>query len=226
MKTVSVYGDSLLKGVSLVGNRYTVCTGQAAAFAQAHGIELLNRSYFGATVEKGLQRLSRDIEERAPLGEYTVLEFGGNDCDFDWAAVAADPEGEHLCRVPPERFLRLMGSAVAAVRAAGGNPLLTTLPPIDPQRYLDWICRGGLNKDNILRWLGDLNAIYRWQEHYATLVRSLSESCRAPLVDLREAFLSRRRMDGLLCADGIHPTDAGHGLILSAFEQFLTTAKA
>ena len=129
MKTVSVYGDSLLKGVSLVGNRYTVCTRKMAAFAEAHGIELLNRSYFGATVEKGLWRLNRDIADKTPLGEYTVLEFGGNDCDFDWAAVAADPEGEHVCKVPPERFSHLLQSAVEAVRAAGGRPLLTTLPP-------------------------------------------------------------------------------------------------
>ena len=163
MKTVSVYGDSLLKGVSLVGNRYTVCTRKMAAFAEAHGIELLNRSYFGATVEKGLWRLNRDIADKTPLGEYTVLEFGGNDCDFDWAAVAADPEGEHVCKVPPERFSHLLQSAVEAVRAAGGRPLLTTLPPIDPKRYLDWICRNGLNKERILLWLGDLNAIYRWQ---------------------------------------------------------------
>jgi len=226
MKTVSVYGDSLLKGVSLVGNRYTVCTRKAADFARTHGIELLNRSYFGATVEKGLQRLSRDIADKAPLGEYTVLEFGGNDCDFDWAAVAANPAGEHLCKVPPERFSQLMKAAVEKVRAAGGKPLLTTLPPIDPDRYLTWICRGGLSRERILQWLGDLNAIYRWQELYATLVRSLSESCRVPLVDLREAFLSRRRMDGLLCADGIHPTDAGHEVILSAFERFLMTAEA
>ena len=226
MKTVSVYGDSLLKGVSLVGNRYTVCSRTAAAFAEAHGIELLNRSYFGATVEKGLQRLNRDIANKAPLGEYTVLEFGGNDCDFDWAQVAADPAGEHLCKVPPERFLQLMGAAVAAVRSVGGKPLLTTLPPIDPKRYLDWICRDGLSRERILQWLGDLNAIYRWQEHYATLVRRLSESCRVPLVDLRESFLSRRRMDGLLCDDGIHPTDAGHELILAAFARFLQTAQA
>ena len=119
-----------------------------------------------------------------------------------------------------------MQAAVEAVRAAGGKPLLTTLPPIDPKRYLDWVCRNGLSRDRILLWLGDLNAIYRWQELYATLVRALSESCRAPLVDLREAFLARRRMDGLLCADGIHPTDAGHEVILSAFERFLTAAKA
>ena len=64
MKVVSVYGDSLLKGVSLVGNKYTVCVEKTAAFAQAHGLEVLNRSCFGATVEKGLRRLDRDIADR------------------------------------------------------------------------------------------------------------------------------------------------------------------
>lgn len=221
MKVVSVYGDSLLKGVSLVGNKYTVCVEKTAAFAQAHGLEVLNRSCFGATVEKGLRRLDRDIADREPLGEWTVLEFGGNDCDFDWAAVAQDPKGEHSCRVPPRRFTALLGEAVEKVRAAHGRPLLTTLPPIDPERYLFWICRRGLSRDRILQWLGDGNAIYRWQEMYNNLVRSLAEDRQVPLVDLREVFLSQRRMDGLLSSDGIHPTARGHELILSAFDDFL-----
>lgn len=221
MKVVSVYGDSLLKGVSLVGNRYVVCAEKTAAFARARGIAVLNRSCFGATVEKGLRRLDRDIADRAPLGDWTVLEFGGNDCDFDWSQVAADPQGEHSCKVPPERFSALMRTAVEKVRAAGGKPLLTTLPPIDPERYLDWVCRTGLSRENIMQWLGDMNAIYRWQELYANLIRSLSETMGVPLVDLRDAFLMRRRMDGLLCDDGIHPTARGHELILSAFDDFL-----
>ena len=137
MKTVSVYGDSLLKGVSLVGNRYTVCTRKAADFARSHGIELINRSYFGATVEKGLQRLNRDIADKAPLGEYTVLEFGGNDCDFDWAAVAADPAGEHLCKVPPERFSRLMQAAVEAWKLCSAGQIITVASSslISSRRY-------------------------------------------------------------------------------------------
>ena len=226
MSVVSVYGESLLKGVSRVGNKYVVCADKAAAFARANHIELRNRSCFGATVEKGLKWLDRDIEAREHLGAYTVLEFGGNDCDFDWAQVAADPQGEHLCKVPPARFLTLMQIAVEKVRAAGSKPLLTTLPPIDPGRYLDWVCRMGLSRENIMQWLGDMNAIYRWQELYVNLIRNLSETMRVPLVDLRDAFLMRRRMDGLLCADGIHPTDEGHELILAAFGQYLEAEKA
>ena len=226
MKVVSVYGDSLLKGVSLVWNKYTVCAEKTTDFARAHGIEVLNRSCFGATVEKGLRRLDRDIAGREPLGDWTVLEFGGNDCDFDWAEVARDPAGEHVCRVPPKRFISLLSDAVGKVRQAQGRPLLTTLPPIDPERYLSWICRKGLSRDRILLWLGDENAIYRWQEMYNDLVRTLAGACRVPLVDLRRAFLSQRRMDGLLCDDGIHPTARGHELILSAFDEFLRTGTA
>ena len=223
---VSVYGDSLLKGVYLSGERYAVCSDRAAEFARAHGIELMNRSCFGATVEKGLRRLESDVRSGAPLGDCTVLGFGGNDCDFDWAEVAADPAGEHLCKVPPERFTALLGRAVSLIRSAKGDPFLTVPPPIDPERYLGWICRRGLDRSRVLAWLGDVNAIYRRQELYAGLVRRVGEACRVPLIDLRDAFLSRRRMDGLLCADGIHPTPAGHDLILSAFDGFLRSRRA
>ena len=223
---ITVYGDSILKGVLLENKRYVVNREWEQLFSRQFGCRISNRSRFGCTIRKALAVIRHDCGRGEGAKGLAVLEYGGNDCDFDWAAVAADPEGEHVCKVPPERFSHLLQSAVEAVRAAGGRPLLTTLPPIDPKRYLDWICRNGLNKERILLWLGDLNAIYRWQELYATLVRSLSESCRAPLVDLREAFLSRRRIDGLLCADGIHPTDAGYEVILSAFERFLTAAEA
>ena len=33
---------------------------------------------------------------------------GGNDSDYDWAAVAADPEGEHMPRTAPEQLRSIL----------------------------------------------------------------------------------------------------------------------
>ncbi|MDD7396963.1 MAG: hypothetical protein PUG31_06060 [Eubacteriales bacterium] len=40
-------------------------------------------------------------------------------------------------------------------------------------------------------------------------------------MDLREAFLQHRRLDGLLCEDGIHPSPAGQQIMAEAFEAFM-----
>ena len=92
-----------------------------------------------------------------------LLEFGGNDCDFDWAAIAADPEGSYVSKTPPETFESCYRRAIRLVEESGREPIVLTLPPIHSERYLDFICRDGLKKENILRWLGDVDAIYRWQ---------------------------------------------------------------
>ena len=95
----------------------------------------------------GLQLASAGI----PEARFAADSGGAPVREQIYAYMAADPAGEHLCKVPPERFSRLMQAAVEAVRAAGGKPLLTTLPPIDPKRYLDWVCRNGLSRDRILQ---------------------------------------------------------------------------
>lgn len=221
MTEISLYGDSILKGVLLQNDRYTVSAEKLEAFAKEFGLSIRNRSRFGATIDKGLDRINADVEKQEPLGDFAVMEYGGNDCAFNWEAVAENPDGEHLCNTPPEKFIALYEQAVEKLQKAGCKPILTTLPPIDPDRYLKWICRRGLDKSSILHWLGDENAIYRWQERYAGLVIALGERLRVPVVNVRETFLSKRRLDGLLCEDGIHPSDKGQNLILDTFAGFI-----
>lgn len=217
---ITLYGDSILKGVVLEGGRYSA--GHPwDALAQRHGLTLDNRCRFGATAPMVVERMEKDAAREEVPGTYTLIEFGGNDCNFDWAAIAADPEGEYLPITEPKEFLRYMDRALEIVKQAGSRPLLTTLPPIDPKKYLDWICRRGLNRENILRWLGDECAIYRFQEHYSHLLERLAAREGLLCVDLREAFLQHRRLDGLLCEDGIHPSPAGQQVMAEAFEAFI-----
>ena len=102
---------------------------------------------------------------------------------------------------------------VLSLRAHGVRPVLSTLPPISSERYLNWITRDGLSKENILLWLGDENAIYRYQENYSRAIERLAGELGCMLVDLRSAFLEQRVLLPYLCEDGIHPNDAGQHLI-------------
>ena len=221
MKTenLTIYGDSIMKGVVLEGQRYKIGT-KIEVFADKLFSSVTNRSRFGSTIEKGICQLETDLARHTLAEGVVLLEFGGNDCDFDWSAIAAQPDVDREPNTTIDRFAALYRRAIALVREAGSIPVLANLPPISSEKYLRWICRGGLSRDNILHWLGDENAIYRYQERYSHLIDSVAREEQTGLVDLRGAFLKNRSITSLLCDDGIHPNQNGQRLIVSAFETY------
>lgn len=223
MKRLELYGDSILKGVvyqSDVG-RYRLCHSPRLDTLNAQGITVCNHSRMGATIQKGIRTLER--REACPEDTLIILEYGGNDCDFDWSAIAADPAGSFLPHTPEKEFLQSYRSAVELARHQGAKVAMLSLIPIDAQKYFRWISRN-LNKDNILRWLGDISMLSRWQEHYNRLVEGLAKSLSCPLIDVRRDFLLSHQFDSLLCDDGIHPTPAGHDLIAGHIARYMQGA--
>ena len=215
---LTIYGDSILKGVLYENGRYVLSRGWEERLAEHLGLCVTNRARFGGTLPKALASIERDTSVSAAEPEYALLEFGGNDCDFDWKAVSDAPEAEHLCRTPPQQFADCVRRAVRLLRESGRTPLLSTLPPIHAERYLSFLCRGGLSRENLVRFLGDVQRIYRWQESYSALVGRLAREEDTPLIDLRGPFLrDRRPIDALLCTDGIHPSREGQALLYQAF---------
>ena len=224
---IMIFGDSIMKGVVLSESdrRYRISSELGIdALAQSFGLNIANHSRFGCTLEKGLGILRRTVEKN-PNCSAVIMEYGGNDCDFDWAQVAAEPNKEHFPNTPLERFTELYAGAIEYLRKHGIIPILTTLPPLCSERYFNWICRSGLDRDKILGWLGDIDAIYRYQEGYSKAVEQLAERFGTALIDLRSTFLAERRYEDFYCADGIHPNESGQRLIQGAFSNFFTEAK-
>ena len=220
---VTVYGDSILRGVRFQDGRYMIDHSWETTLAETFGLQITNRSRFGNTIGKAMPRIERDSAQRCTGEEYALLELGGNDCDYDWAAVSDAPEAEHLCKTPPETFLAYYRRAIRLLRESGRKVILTTLPPVCSELYLRFLCRDGLSRENIVRWLGDVEHIYRWQESYSGMVDRLAREEHVPLIDLRGAFLrDQRRPEALLCADGIHPSVQGQSLIFETLSDFLT----
>ena len=213
---ITVYGDSILKGVLLEDRRYVVNREWEQRFAEQFGCTVTNRSRIGCTIRKALAVIRHDCAGQRSLG-LTVLELGGNDCDFDWAAVAADPDGEYQAKTPADEFLEDYREAIGLVRDSGAVPIVLTLPPIHSERYLRFICRGGLDRDNIVRWLGDVEHISRWQEDYSEMAREAARAEGVRCVDLRSAFPREPgTLAKYLCEDGIHPSRLGQRLIFHA----------
>jgi lysophospholipase L1-like esterase len=107
---------------------------------------------------------------------------------------------------------------IGLVQKNGGRPVLLNLPPIDPKRYFRWISKG-LDKTNILAFLGEIETIYRWQEMYSKEVEELAVKEKIPFIDIRSGFLNKKNFSDYLCADGIHPNEKGHLLISRAIRE-------
>lgn len=224
--TLELYGDSILKGIiyDATEGKYRLYHPEAQQKLTDAGHTVINRSHMGATVGKGVALLER-CKDRASADSGAALpgrcapafsgillmDYGSNDCDFDWKVIAADPDNEHLPRTPEAEFCAQYKRAVALARARGKQVVLTTLVPIDPERYFKWISRDG-GGDAILHWLGDVNILYRFQEHYSHLTEKIARECGCPLIDTRETFLSRHDFNDLFCEDGIHLNPVGQEL--------------
>ena len=112
----------------------------------------------------------------------------------------------------PEHLLEIWRSCIRMAKAAGCRIFAANLVPIDAEKYFRWISRDK-DGDAILRWLGDVSMLYRWHEGYSDLLSAAFLEEEIPLVDLREPFLRSHRFKSLLCADGVHPTPDGYGLV-------------
>jgi hypothetical protein len=89
---------------------------------------------------------------------------------------------------------------------------LVTPPPLDAQRFFNWVTKG-LDAEAVLRYLVDVQNIYRWQERYAIAVRDVALETGCDIFDLRDVFLARMDVADLISLDGMHPNTKGHMLI-------------
>lgn len=217
--SLSVMGDSVLKGTVLQNEHYVNFREPQDDFVKKSGLLLKNLSRFGATTQKALKlSLPERLEERGER-KLCLIEYGSNDCDYDWATIALRPDEEHLCFVPPAQFNENYREIIRRVRAAGGEPLCALPIPIDAERYFNYFSEPIGGHKPILHWLGTVSLIYRWQENYSHMVADIARSENAPLIDLRSPFLSIRRYEDYIGLDGIHPTKLGHELIWKTIEK-------
>lgn len=224
-QAVCFLGDSIGKGVIYDEKRskYSIVKDSFVnLMADKLSVSVRNLSKFGSTVSDGISRFSKNIGELEAC-QMVMLEFGGNDCDFVWSEVSAEPDAEHEPKVNIRDFVQLYRLLINKIKASGKTPVLFNLPPVDHKKYFSWISRG-LNASNILKWLGGSSEfIYRWHELYNNAIYKIAQSENVKLIDVRSVFLTQRDYTRYLCQDGIHPNEQGHNLIADAAIKALQT---
>lgn len=210
-----VSGDSISKGVIFdeEKQKYVVSKNNYVFLLQnkLKGA-VCNLSKFGATITKGVKRLNEAIAEQK--ADIVLIEYGGNDCDFNWQEIANDPYGNHMPKTDLCTFERVLVDTVNRLKNNKFVPILMTLPPLNADSYLKWVSKNNpLAELNILNWLGSVTKIYWWQERYNTAIVKVAEETQTRWIDIREAFLRHSDFTKFLCLDGIHPNEEGQKLI-------------
>lgn len=217
MKNVAIFGDSILKGVLYENKKYFLS--RAINWSEIENrlkIKITNSSRMGCTISKGGQIVEKTLAQGAKI-DVALIEYGGNDSDFDWFEVAKNPLDKQHSNTDLQDFEIKLKNMVTGFRDSGIRPILMTLPPIDAERYFEKIAQDTENGQNILQFLGDVSTIFKYQESFSNVITQIASELNVQLVDVRAQFMSHANYCDLLCSDGIHPNEQGEKLIVDCF---------
>jgi lysophospholipase L1-like esterase len=222
VKKIVVMGDSLSRGVVFdnTKNKYIISQENFCSTVSAHlNSVVYNVSKFGSTITRSMQKINQVLNKQP---DAVLIEFGGNDCNFDWKAVSDSPFESHDPQTPVNDFESHLRELVHSFHEKKIKPIFMTLPPLDAQRFFDWVTRPeGVNPANVLLWLGCVERIYWWHEQYNSIILDVAESDDVDVINVRSAFLKQDDYRHYLCIDGMHPNEKGQQLIATHLEGYL-----
>ena len=218
MTKVTALGDSLTKGVILTeANKYSLTENSYLDIVSRElDLQISNYGRFGSTIDMGDAMIRRHSDEIAS-SEYTFIEYGGNDCDFDWMKIADSPMEDYTPKTTLEEFKEKFVRLIDKVRTLGSKPIIISLPPILSTPYFSFFSRlmSEEQKVNVISWLGgSTDIISRWHESYNRALFMIAKETQTPIIDITTPFDTfRGDISSLYCADGIHPNAQGHRMI-------------
>ncbi len=226
--SIIAWGDSILKGVVSGGDSKRFDITEKDSLSQACavlGIELANKSVFGSWMTKTRRAQDRSLRNGASA-QIGIIESGTNDCDYDWSAVSANPDAEHLQRCPLEEFTRLMEEAVSVARQNKITPVIMIPTPLVPEWWFKNICIGN-DEAAILKFLKAEKAaaamrLYQNQELFSLKAAAIARALDVQIVDVRSEFLAHPNYKTLMCLDGVHPNQAGYDFMAEIWKREIT----
>ena len=227
MKLVAL-GDSIIKGVLVQSegerSRYSLADKSIVeCCAEKLGGESLNLGKMGCTIEAGERILDRYLDKMSGA-QYVLLEYGGNDSDYNWQEIAESPEKEHFPRTRLEVFEEVYERVICKIKEMGAIPLVLSLPPMDAERYFAFFSQKWEDgfRANVMRWLGgSTNTIMSGHELYNLATMRIAQRTGAQWIDVTSGLLKEHDFRAYLCDDGIHPNERGQRMIAEAVLQSL-----
>ena len=221
--TVVAYGDSITKGIVYDSekSKYAILKDNFTnLISSSIKGSVYNVGKFGSTIIRGSNKMNNDVIKKAP--DVVLIEFGGNDCDYNWEDIAKNPDEEYQPNTDIHIFRDTLSSMVATLKADNILPALMTLPPLDPFKYFKWIGKGDASAEkNILHFLGSKERLFTWHASYNNMIAEVAKESGTVLFDIRSEFLKCDNYSEYLCVDGIHPNVKGQSLIAASLLSFI-----
>lgn len=220
-KRITVFGDSIGKGIITEDGKIEFLpTCAIKLYEEKYHIKIENLSAYGNSLKRLCERGKVDkyiASLDSSVKNVAVIELGGNDADFDWKSVAADPFKNHNSKTDIAEFSALYKETLDKLLSAGAEVIPCTLPPVCSERYFNEVITRLADGDKVMQFFkGDANTIYRHQEMFNNEVIKNSFYKGLNVIDLRQRFLSRNDFGSLMCKDGIHPNEDGQREIFYA----------
>ena len=207
-KKLIAFGDSVMKGVfmenaGMDGKPHYVIARNTfiEEFGRRLGCDVSNYGKIGSTVTAGQMVIDTHIKDVTD-SSCVLLEYGGNDSDFDWASIADAPEAVHAPRTPLTLFAQTYRGIIDRIRNCGSKPIILSLPPLCSKRYFEHFTKNMdlKRKGNVLDWLGGtFETISSWHESYNLKLFNL-----VPLWGYRwltsRLFFLQRGITAVICA--------------------------
>ncbi len=227
---ILVAGDSILKGVSYDEKRKRLVLLKESFCAEAAKLlrpAVENISRFG--LKSGelftllYEKLQNILKSGEQLPSLVLIEVGGNDCDFDWDAVASEPKAAHFPNTALSEYSKNLERIITLVKDAGSQPVLCNLPPIDADRYFLSISKSEPTRaKRLLEFLGEVGRIYWWHERYSAALSRIAQATRTPLLLFREAILATDDYRKYISGDGLHLNCSGHAALLNTVLEYIS----
>lgn len=218
MKTITLFGDSILYGI--IVNPDTLKYAKSPGYdlrkeAEKLGFDLLNVSQMGRNSAEGIEAVELYLT-RHPAPDYAIIEFGGNDCDRNWAEIARGDRGR--VKLTETQFKQNLLNMVSTLSSRGTKVALMNMPPVSSEPFFNWVAPTEDAKRAVQAYLGDVEQIYKTHENYSNIISELAHELNIPLIDARGKFNNDTT---LLCIDGVHPNPDGYKLIKQSLIEYL-----
>lgn len=217
------YGDSITKGIIYDDekSKYAILKENFTSIIdnKIKG-SVYNAGKFGSTIIRGARKMYNDVIKKSP--DMVLVEFGGNDCDYNWGDIAKNPNMEYKPNTDLLTFRETLLDMIDTLKSNHIIPVLMTLPPLDPLKYFKWIAKeDSTNEKNILQWLGTKDRLFTWHNSYSKMISEVANETSTVIIDVRTEFLKYKDYSKLLCIDGIHPNTQGQSLIATVVLNFI-----
>ena len=214
-KTYTVLGDSIPKGITTKNNKLCIAKNNIVEILENYyNIKINNCSVYGQTLKriydkKLLQQIVNNMKKEN--SNYIIFSIGGNDADYNWADVSKETINNILPKTPINQFKKILQKSISYLKRNNINVLITTMIPMDSNRYFNNVILKQGNKEDILKFLKqDLSNITRQHERYNMALIEVAIANNCPILDIRTQLLLNKDYLQFLCEDGIHPNEKGY----------------